>query len=103
MSGIVRKMKAIHPGSLFKAEVIEEKGLTTTKAARMLKVSRQALSNLINEKAAVSPEMALRISTVFGGTPDIWLRLQIKFDLQKAEVKLKKIKLRPFLPTLNQG
>lgn len=96
MSGIIRKMKVLHPGTLLKAEVIEVKGLTTTEVARMLKVSRQAVSNIINEKAAVSPEMALRISTVFGGTPDIWLRLQIKYDLQKAESKINKIKLRPY-------
>lgn len=96
MSGMIRKMKVIHPGTLLKTEVIEEKGLTTTEVARMLKVSRQAVSNIINEKASVSPEMALRISTVFGGTPDIWLRLQIKYDLQKAESKINKIKLRPY-------
>ncbi len=89
-------MKVTHPGTLLKAEVIEEKGLTTTEVVRMLKVSRQAVSNIINEKAAVSTEMALRISKVFGGSPDIWLRLQIKYDLQKAESKIIKIKLRPY-------
>ena len=62
----------------------------------MLKVSRQALSNIINLKADVSPEMALRISTVFGGTPEIWLRLQAKYDLEKAAKKISQFKLEPY-------
>jgi addiction module HigA family antidote len=53
----------------------------------MLKVSRQAVSNIINEKADISPEMAVRIAIVFGGTPEIWLRLQAKYDLQIAAKK----------------
>lgn len=70
-----RNMPLIHPGELLKAELIEANGLTITEVASMLKVSRQALSNIINQKADISPEMALRITTVFGGTADIWLRL----------------------------
>ena len=62
----------------------------------MLKVSRQALSNIVNQKADVSPEMALRIATVFGGTPDIWLRLQAKYDLDIAAKKIKGFKLMPY-------
>ncbi|MEO9003136.1 MAG: HigA family addiction module antitoxin [Ginsengibacter sp.] len=64
--------------------MIEFNGLTITEVAGMLKISRQALSNIINQKADVSPEMALRIATVFGGTPDLWLRLQTKYDLEKV-------------------
>jgi addiction module HigA family antidote len=74
---IKRNMLLIHPGELLKRELIEENSLTITEAASILKVSRQALSNILNQKAD-SPEMALRIATVFGGTPDIWLRLQAK-------------------------
>jgi antitoxin HigA-1 len=64
--------------------------------AGMLKVSRQAVSNIINEKADISPEMALRIASVFGGTPEIWLRLQAKYDLEKAAKKISHFKLIPY-------
>jgi antitoxin HigA-1 len=64
----------------------------------MLKVSRQALSNILNEKADISPEMALRISKVFGGTATIWMNLQSSYDLEKAEKKIKQIKLTRYRP-----
>ena len=78
MKTLKRNMAIIHPGEILKSELIEATGLTVTEVAAMLKVSRQALSNIINQKADISPEMALRIATVFGGTPDLWLRLQAK-------------------------
>ena len=93
---VKRNMPVIHPGELLKDELIEATGLTVTEVAGMLKVSRQAVSNIINEKADVSPEMALRIATVFGGTPDIWLRLQTKYDLAKAAKKISDFKLMPY-------
>jgi addiction module HigA family antidote len=82
-----RSMRVIHPGELIKSELIKSTGLTVTEVAAMLKVSRQAVSNIINEKADISPEMAVRIAIVFGGTPEIWLRLQAKYDLQIAAKK----------------
>lgn len=91
-----RNMPLIHPGELLKAELIEANGLTITEVASMLKVSRQALSNIINQKADISPEMALRITTVFGGTADIWLRLQAKYDLAKAATKINRLKFTPY-------
>ena len=96
MAIVKRNMQVIHPGELLKAELIEATGLTVTEVAGMLKVSRQAVSNIINEKADVSPEMALRIARVFGGTPDIWLRLQAKYDLEIAEKKISHFKLIPY-------
>ena len=96
---VKRFMPVIHPGQLLKSELIEATGLTVTDVAGMLKVSRQAVSNIINEKADLSPEMALRIATVFGGTPDIWLRLQAKYDLEKAAKKISGFKLMPYRHT----
>ena len=89
-------MSLIHPGELLKAELIEANGLNVTEVAAMLKVSRQALSNIVNQRADISPEMALRISTVFGGTPDLWLRLQSKYDLEIAAKKIGRYKLMPY-------
>jgi addiction module HigA family antidote len=91
-----RNMPVIHPGELLKAELLEASGLTITEVAAMLKVSRQAISNIINMKADISPEMALRIATVFGGTADIWLRLQAKYDLDIAAKKISQYKLVPY-------
>ena len=93
MALLKRNMPVAHPGELVKAELIKATGLTVSEVAGMLKVSRQTVSNIINERADISPEMALRISKVFGGTPDIWLRLQAKFDLQKAAEKISRYKL----------
>ncbi|MFM6628211.1 MAG: HigA family addiction module antitoxin [Microcystis panniformis] len=64
---------------------IEELELTVTAAAKMLNVSRSGLSNLINGKPGISPEMAVRLSKTIGSTPAFWLRLQMNYDL--AEVK----------------
>lgn len=89
-------MPVIHPGEFFKTELIYENGLSISEVAEMLQVSRQAVSNIINEKADISPEMSLRIATVFGGTADIWLQLQSKYNLQRAAQKIKRLKLTPY-------
>lgn len=89
-------MPFIHPGKLLRSELVYEKKLTVTKIASLLKVSRQTVSAILNENAAISPEMALRIAKVFGGTPDIWLRLQVKYDLAHAAKKIKAYKLVPY-------
>lgn len=96
-------MPVIHPGALLKSELIEATGLTVTEVAGMLKVSRQAFSNIINQKADVSPEMALRIAMVFGGSPDIWLRLQSKYDLEIAATKISRFNLMPYQRPLTGG
>ncbi len=99
MKMIKRNIHVSHPGKLIKAELIESTGLTITEVAGLLKVSRQAVSNLLNEKADISPEIALRIAMVFRGTPDIWLRLQTKYDLEKAAEKISHFKLEPYQHT----
>ena len=96
---VKRRMPVKHPGKLIKSELIEETGLTVTEIANLVQVSRQAVSNLMNEKADVSPEMALRISMVFGGSPDIWLRLQAKYDLEKATKRIGHFKFTPYQHT----
>ena len=74
-----------HPGEILKELCVEALGLTVTDAAKALKVSRKTLSRLLNGRAGISPEMALRLSKVFGRTPEGWLRLQLQYDLWKAE------------------
>jgi addiction module HigA family antidote len=74
-----------HPGEIIRHFCIEPLNLTVTDAAEALGVARKTLSTLLNGRAGISPEMALRLSKVFGRTPEGWLRLQLQFDLWKAE------------------
>ena len=74
-----------HPGEIVKEFCVEPLNLTVTKAAESLGVTRKTFSMLLNGKSGISPEMALRLSKVFGRTPEGWLRLQLQFDLWKAE------------------
>jgi len=74
-----------HPGEIIRELCVEPLDLTVTEAAEALGVTRKTLSTLLNGKAGISPEMALRLSKVFGRTPEGWLRLQSQFDLWKAE------------------
>jgi len=74
-----------HPGEIIRELCVEPLNLTVTDAAKALGVSRKTLSTLLNGKAGISPEMAIRLSRVFGRTPEGWLRLQLQFDLWKAE------------------
>jgi antitoxin HigA-1 len=83
-----------HPGRIIRQECIEPLGLTITDAAARLGVTRQALNNLINGKAGISPEMSIRLSKAFGSKPDVWLGLQMEYDLAEAEKHAGKIKVR---------
>ncbi len=70
-----------HPGEIVRWECLEPLGLTVTRASECLGVTRQALSDLVNEKAGVSVEMAIRLSRAFGSSPETWLGLQTAYDL----------------------
>lgn len=74
-----------HPGEIIREFCVRPLDLTVTEAAEALGVSRKTLSTLLNGSAGISPEMALRLSKVFGRTPEAWLRLQLQFDLWKVE------------------
>ena len=74
-----------HPGEIIREFCVEPLNLTVTRAAESLGITRKTLSTLLNGRAGVSPEMAIRLSRVFGRTPEGWLRLQLQFDLWKAE------------------
>ena len=85
--------KPTHPGGLVKRQCLEALGLSVTDAAKHLGVTRQALSEVVNERTGVSALMALRLSMAFGSTPDTWLRLQMNHDLWVAQQKAKDIKI----------
>jgi antitoxin HigA-1 len=83
-----------HPGEIVRYECIEPTGLNVTSAAEALGVTRQALSNLINGSAGISPEMAIRLERAFGGSAEHWLRMQMAFDLAQARKTASKIKVK---------
>jgi addiction module HigA family antidote len=74
----------IHPGRIIRQECIEPLGLSVTAAAAALKVSRQALNNVINEKAALTADMAVRLEKAFGSSAQAWLQMQSNYDLARA-------------------
>ena len=74
-----------HPGEIIKDFCAVPLGLTVTKAAESIGVTRKTFSMLLNGKSGISPEMALRLSKVFGRTPEGWLRLQLQYYLWKAK------------------
>ena len=73
-----------HPGDLIRTEIIEALGLSVSKAAEVLKVRRATLSDLLHGKAALTPEMALRIEKAFGPDMDHLLRMQLAYDVAKT-------------------
>lgn len=74
-----------HPGALLRHDVLPALGLTVKDAAAKLGVSRQALHAILSEKAAVTPHMAVRIGKLCGNGPELWLRMQMSYDLWQAE------------------
>ncbi|OFV96246.1 MAG: addiction module antidote protein, HigA family [Acidobacteria bacterium RIFCSPLOWO2_02_FULL_61_28] len=82
-----------HPGRIVRQECIEPLGLTVTQAARALGVTRQTLNNLVNGRAGISPEMAIRLSKAFGSSAEVWLGMQMEYDLTQAEKKAGRIKV----------
>ena len=85
-----------HPGEIVKHECLEPLGLTVTRAAAGLGVTRQTLSDLVNERSGVSVEMAVRLSKAFGSTPETWLGLQMAYDLWQARDRAESIKVERF-------
>jgi antitoxin HigA-1 len=91
-----------HPGRIIRQECIEPLGVTITQAAKALGVERQTLNNLVNEHSAVSPEMAIRLSKAFGSTPEMWLGLQMQYDLAQAKRNAPAIKVEKLVASTDR-
>jgi addiction module HigA family antidote len=78
---MVNKRKPRHPGGLIKRQYLEPLNMTISELAEVLGVSRKTVSEIVNEQAGITPNMALRLSRAFGTTPELWLNLQQKYDL----------------------
>ncbi len=83
-----------HPGELVKAN-LDELRMSIADAAKALGITRQQLYNVVNGKSAVSPEMAIRFEMAFGGSADMWLRLQAAYDLAQARKHMEDINIPP--------
>lgn len=99
----IRMKNPAHPGGFVKSEVIEAHELSVTDAARVLGVTRPALSALLNERSALSPEMALRIEKAFGVSMDTLMRMQNSFDIAQARKRAEDIKVAPFIGSLTSN
>ena len=84
-----RKVRPTHPGEMLREDFLPDYGLTVSSFAKALGVSRQTVNELLRERRAVSPEMALRLSRLFGNSPEFWLNAQRAVDLWEAAGNIK--------------
>ena len=91
-------MKPSHPGSFIRTEIVEELGLSIAKAAELLGVRRATLSDLLNEKSALSAEMALRVEKVFGVNMDMLLRMQVWYDAVEMRQRSVELDVERYIP-----
>lgn len=94
----MRMARPAHPGQFIRMEVIEPLGLSVTEGAKILGVTRPALSALLNGRAALSPEMALRIEKAFGPKMDTLLRMQTAYEIAEARDREGDIKIKRYVP-----
>jgi len=85
-----RKIPPTHPGEMLREDFLPDYGLSVSSFAKALGVSRQTVNELLRERRAVSPEMALRLSRLFGNSPEFWLNAQRSVDLWEAEKTMRR-------------
>ncbi len=83
-----------HPGRIVRSACLEPLGLSVTAGAKILGVTRQTLTKVINGKSGISPEMAIRLTKAFGSTEETWMGMQLAYDLAAARREESKIKVR---------
>ena len=99
---MIRMARPAHPGQFIRMEVIEPLGLSVTKAAEVLGVTRPALSALLNGHSALSPDMALRIEKAFGPKMDTLLRMQTACEIAETRDREGDIKVKRYVATISQ-
>ena len=87
-----------HPGQVVRVSCLEPLGLNVTEGAKILGVSRQALSNLVNCRARMSVAMAVRLAKAFGSTTETWIRLQAAYDVAQAQAHEDEIEVERYEP-----
>ncbi len=84
-----------HPGEIIRDQILSELGISVERAASMLKVQPEELQNILDAKAKVEPDMAVRLEKCFGQPAELWLRLQAAYDLHRARQKMAGIVIEP--------
>lgn len=92
----IRMKNPAHPGGFVKTEIIEPLGLSVTDAAQALGITRAALSAFLNERASLSPDMAIRVEKAFGVSMDTLMRMQNSYDIAQARKREGEIHVQPF-------
>lgn len=91
-----RNLPPVHPGEILREDYIKERNLTVTEVAKGLGVARANLSAIVNERAGISPELAVKLSEAFGNTAEFWVNLQKNYELWHAERKVNRSAVRHF-------
>jgi addiction module HigA family antidote len=94
----VRMKNPAHPGGFVKTEIVEALGLSVTEAARVLGITRAALSTFLNERASLSPDMAIRIEKAFGVSMETLMRMQNSYDIAQAHIREGEIEVERYVP-----
>jgi antitoxin HigA-1 len=92
----MQMLDPVHPGEILKEDVLAAAGLSVTRAAGILGVGRPALSAVLNGRASLSPEMAIRVEKAFGVSLDLLLKMQLQFDIARARKAAKGIKVKRY-------
>lgn len=92
-----RNLPPVHPGEILREEYIKQRGLTVTEVAKGLGIARTNLSAIIDERAGISPEMAVKLSEAFGNTTQFWVNLQKKYEVWHAERKVNRQIIQHFM------
>ena len=80
-----RERKPTHPGELIREDLLPELGMSQIQLARLIRVSRRLVSDIVNERRRVTPDLAFRLARVFNSTPEMWLNMQQAVDLWEAQ------------------
>ncbi|WP_020602333.1 HigA family addiction module antitoxin [Spirosoma spitsbergense] len=91
-----RALPPVHPGEILRKDYINERHLTITEVAKGLGVARANLSAIVNERAGISPEMAVKLSEAFGNTTQFWVNLQKNYEVWQAEKSVNRSAVRHF-------
>ena len=95
----MRMLNPVHPGTFLRTEVIEAHGLSVTQAAKILRVSRPTLSSLLNTKASLSGEMAVRFEKAFGVDMETLMRMQNSFDIAQTRSRAREVHVPRYKPS----
>jgi antitoxin HigA-1 len=96
-----RNLPPVHPGEILREDYIKERGLTITEVAKGLGIARANLSAIVNERAGISPDLAVKLSEAFGNTAQFWVNLQKNYELWYAERRINRSVIQHFAPRTN--